>query len=63
MLEIDRSSGDGGCFELEFVEREATAEPAVNLGIRLYLAEIQSLDTILTIEILGVQRCRSTVHN
>lgn len=63
MLEIDRLNGDSGCFELDFVEREATPEPAMKLGIRLHLAGLSLSDTISILEILGVKRCRSTVHN
>jgi len=63
MLEIDRLNGDSGCFELDFLEREATPEPAMKLGIRLHLAGLSLSDTILILEILGVERCRSTVHN
>jgi transposase-like protein len=63
MLEIARLSGDTGCFELGFVEREATPEPAMKLGIRLHLAGLSLSNTISILEILGVERCRSTVHN
>lgn len=38
MLEIARLSGDTGCFEVGFMRREATPEPAMELGIRLHLA-------------------------
>jgi transposase-like protein len=63
MLEIDRPSEDIGCFELDFVEREATPEPAMRLGIRLHLAGLSLLGTIFILETLGVECCRSTVHN
>jgi hypothetical protein len=46
MLSFDRLSGDSGCIELEFLEREATPEPAMKLGIRLHLAIISLLDTV-----------------
>jgi len=45
------------------MEREATPELAMKLGIRLHLAVPSLLDTILILEILGVERYRSTVHN
>ena len=38
MLEIDRLSDGSDRFELGFVERESTPEPAMKLGIRLHLA-------------------------
>jgi len=63
MLEIARLSGDTGCFELGFVEREATPEPAMKLGIRLHLAGLSLSNTISVLDTLGVERCRSTVHN
>jgi hypothetical protein len=38
MLSFDRLSSDSGCIELESLEREATPEPVMKLGIRLHLA-------------------------
>ena len=49
--------------ELEFVEREATPEPAMKLGIQLHLAGLSLSDTVSVLDGLGVERCRSTVHN
>ena len=49
--------------ELEFVEREATPEPAMKLGIQLHLAGLSLSDTSSLLAGLGVDRCRSTVHN
>jgi transposase-like protein len=63
MLEIARLNGDCDRFELGFVEREATPEPAMTLGIRLHLAGLSLSNTISILERLGVERCRSTVHN
>jgi transposase-like protein len=63
MLEIDRLSDGSGRFELGFVEREATPEPAMTLGIRLHLAGLSLSNTISVLDRLGVERCRSTVHN
>jgi hypothetical protein len=40
MLEPDRLSGDGDRFELGFVERESTPEPAMKLAIRLHVAVV-----------------------
>ncbi|MFC6729214.1 IS6 family transposase, partial [Natronoarchaeum mannanilyticum] len=63
MPEIARLIGDNDCFELAFVEREATPEPAMELGIRLHLAGLSLSDTISILDRLGVERCRATVHN
>ena len=50
-------------FELGFVEREATPEPAMKLGIQLHAAGLSLSDTVSVLAGLGVDRCRSTVHN
>ena len=63
MPEITRLIGGIDCFELGFVEREATPEPAMKLGIRLHLAGLSLSNTILILDSLGVRRCRATVHN
>ncbi len=63
MPEIARLIGNTDCFELAFVEREATPEPAMELGIRLHLAGLSLSDTISILDKLGVERCRATVHN
>ncbi|WP_435346737.1 IS6 family transposase [Haloarchaeobius sp. HRN-SO-5] len=63
MPEIDRLIGASDCFELDFLEREATPEPAMKLGIRLHLAGMSLSDTVSILDELGVDRCRSTVHN
>ncbi|AGB30226.1 transposase [Natrinema pellirubrum DSM 15624] len=63
MLETARLNRGSDCFELDFLEREATPEPAMKLGIRLHLAGLSLSDTISILERLGVERCRSTVHN
>jgi transposase-like protein len=62
MLELDRLSDDSDCIELEFLEREATPEPAMKLGIRLHLAGLSLSDTVSILERLGVDRHRTTVH-
>jgi len=63
MPEIARLNGGSDCFELDFVEREATPESAMKLGIRLHLAGLSLFDTISILDRLGVRRCRTTVHN
>jgi hypothetical protein len=46
MPEIARLVGGSDCFELDFLEREATPEPAMKLSIRLRLARLSILDTV-----------------
>ncbi|ERH03583.1 MAG: hypothetical protein J07HR59_00700, partial [Halorubrum sp. J07HR59] len=48
MLSFDRLSGDSGCIGLDFLQREATPESAVKLGIRLHLTGL-SLCNIVSI--------------
>jgi transposase-like protein len=63
MNEIACLVGDSDCFELGFLEREATPESAMKPGIRLHLAGLSLSDTTRMLELVGVDRCRSTVHN
>ncbi len=55
-----------GCLdeiELGFVEREATAQFLMKLGIQLHLDGLSLSNTVSILEIFGVERARSTVHN
>ena len=55
-----------GCLdeiELGFVEREATPKLLMKLGIQLHLAGLSLSNTVSILEIFGVKRARSTVHN
>ncbi|GAA0301993.1 IS6 family transposase [Halarchaeum salinum] len=63
MPEISRLSGGSDCFELAFVEREATPNWAMKLGIRLHLAGPSLSNTVSELDRFGVDRARSTVHN
>ena len=63
MLNFDRLNGDSGCIELDFLEREATPEPAMKLGIQLHLACFSLSETVSIIDKSSVDRCRATVHN
>jgi transposase-like protein len=63
MPETRRLTGCSDWPELGFVEREATPEPAMKLGIQLHLAGLSLSDTVSVLAGLGVDRCRSTVHN
>jgi putative transposase len=38
MAEIDRLAGNTNWIDVEFVERERTSEPIIEVGIQLYLA-------------------------
>jgi transposase-like protein len=63
MSKNDRLNGCLDEIELGFVEREATPRLLMKLGIRLYLAILSLSDTASILEIFGVDRARSTVHN
>ena len=49
--------------DLEFVEREATPQFLMKLSIQLHLAGLSLSNTVSILEIFGVERARSTVHN
>jgi hypothetical protein len=63
MPELDRLSECNGFPELDFVEREATPEPAIQLDLQLHLAVLLLSDTVSMLAGLSVDCCRSTVHN
>jgi len=63
MPEHTRLSGSLDQIELGFVGREATPRLLIKLGIQFHLAEISLLNIISIIDIFGVKRARSTVHN
>ncbi|ERG91726.1 MAG: hypothetical protein J07HQW1_01760 [Haloquadratum walsbyi J07HQW1] len=46
-----------------FVEREATPRLLIKLGIQLHLAGLSVSNTAFILEIFGVERARSAVHN
>ncbi len=55
-----------GCFDridLAFVEREATPRLLMKLSIQLHLAGLSLSNTVPILELFGVSRARSTVHN
>ena len=49
--------------ELGFVKREATPRSLMKLGIRLHLAILSLSNIVYILEIFGVDRARSTVHD
>jgi len=63
MPENDRLSGCLDEIKLDFVEREATPRLLMKLSIQLRLAELSFSNTVLFLEVFGVERVRSTVHN
>ena len=63
MPENARLSGSIDQIDLAFIEREATPRFLMKLGIQLHLAELSPSNTVSIIEIFGVERARSTVHN
>ncbi|TMT87367.1 IS6 family transposase [Haloterrigena sp. H1] len=55
-----------GCLDeinLDFVEREATPRLLMKLSIQLHLAGLSLSNTVSILEVFGVERARSTVHN
>jgi transposase-like protein len=63
MPENTRLSGSIDQIELGFVEREATPKLLMKLGIQLHLAGLSLSNTVSILDIFGVSRARSTVHN
>jgi len=63
MPENDRLNGCLNKIELGFVEREATPKLLMKLSIQLHLAGLSLSNTVSILEIFGVNRARSTVHN
>jgi transposase-like protein len=55
-----------GCLdeiELGFVEREPTPQLLMKLSIQLHLAGLSLSNTVSILELFGVERVKSTVHN
>ena len=63
MPENARLNGRLDRIELDFVEREATPRLLMKLSIQLHLAGLSLSNTVSILEIFGVERARSTVHN
>jgi transposase-like protein len=63
MPENDRLDGCSSEIELGFVEREATPQQVMKLGIQLHLRGLSLSNTVSILELFGVNRVRSTVHN
>ena len=63
MPENTRLSGTIGQTELGFVKREATPRLLMKFGIQSHFAELSLSNIVVILEILGVERAQSTVHN
>lgn len=63
MLENARLSPSIGQFDVGFVEREATPWLFITLSIQLHRACLSLSITVYILDICGVDRVRSTVHN
>jgi transposase-like protein len=63
MPENDRLNGCLDEIDLDFVEREATPKLLMKLSIQLHLAGLSLSNTVSFLEVFGVDRVRSTVHN
>jgi len=63
LAEFDRLNGATELTELEFVERERTPEQIVELGIQLHHAGLSLSNTKQNLDILGVKRSRTAIHN
>ena len=63
MPENDRLSGCLDDINLEIVEREPTPKLLMKLSIQLHLPGLSLSNTVSFLEIFGVDRIRSTVHN
>ncbi len=59
----DRLNGCLNEIEVGIVEREATPRFVMKLGIQLHLAGLSLSNTVSILDIFGVERARSTVHN
>ena len=63
MPKTDRLKGSIGRIDLDFVEREATPKMFMKIAIQVHLAGLSLSNTVSLLEVFGVHRARSTVHN
>jgi transposase-like protein len=63
MPENARLSSSLDQIQLEFVEREATPRLLMKRSIQLHLTGLSLSNTVSVLELFGVERARSTVHN
>jgi putative transposase len=63
MPEIERLGGCSDWIDLEFIERERTPEPVVEMGIQLHLGGLSTRNTSHVLGELGVECSHVAVHN
>lgn len=63
MSENARLSGCLDEIDVSFVERETTPRQLIKLSVQLHLVGLSLSNTVSILELFGVQRARSTVHN
>jgi transposase-like protein len=61
--EADRLNRCSDWIDLEFVEGERTPDSMIEVGMRLYLAYLSLPNTKQNLEILGVDRNRTAIHD
>ncbi len=62
MPENDRLNSCLDDIALDFMEREATPQLLMKLGIQLHLTGLSLSNTVSIPDVFGVERARSTVH-
>lgn len=63
MTEFDRLTESSNWIDLGFVERERTPREIIEVGIQLHVAGISLSNTKQFLEMLGVERSRTAIHN
>lgn len=63
MTDLNRLNGCSDWVDLEFVERERTPKPIIEVGIQLHLAGLSLSNTKQYLERLGVQWSRTAIHD
>jgi len=60
MPELNRLTEASAWIELEFLEREATPESTMKLGIQMHLTGVSLADTVRVLASLGIDRHRGS---
>jgi hypothetical protein len=63
MTENTGLTGTINQIDLDFVEREATPQLLMKLTIQLHLARLSLSNTVLLLDVFGISRAHSIVHN
>lgn len=61
--EIARLYGHREWIDLYPVEHERTLRPAIALSVPSHVAELSLSNTVQLLYVLGIQRCRKTIHD